>query len=352
MDIICRQCNTTYSIPENKIPKKKATAKCKRCGYQMVIHDASPSKKQTTPLSTVPEAAPAAVPQQGDNLLADFPEMADFKTAQYDLPEIFKPNKKGSYRIRLNKLKVKILTTIKTKLDQILQPDERVMRVAAGTAYYPLEIFLGNGALTMLYNRYAMIATNQRLLLINTNHRMTHVRHYFYQMPYEDIKKVKRGLFRTSVVLTPKQGKRRVFTSMKPAFSKEVFDYIRPLLDPEKNISSMEAFKTHLCPACFSALGNKLTGCSSCQADFKKPAGAAWRSLLLPGLGDLYLGHRFLGCCEMVGAFLIWCIAFVFVTAGSTEMVVLAAMMLFFYNGFDALLTLHMGKKGYILAKR
>ena len=37
MDIICRHCNATYSIPDHKIPRQKAAAACKRCGNRIVV---------------------------------------------------------------------------------------------------------------------------------------------------------------------------------------------------------------------------------------------------------------------------------------------------------------------------
>ena len=37
MDIICRHCNATYTVADHKLPPKRAAAKCKRCGNQIVI---------------------------------------------------------------------------------------------------------------------------------------------------------------------------------------------------------------------------------------------------------------------------------------------------------------------------
>jgi len=75
----------------------------------------------------------------------------------------------------------------------VLNEEERVLRIGSGTAYYPAEIFFGNGSLTMLYNRYAILGTNQRALLIDIDHRMKRPTHYLFQVPYHNLKKVARG---------------------------------------------------------------------------------------------------------------------------------------------------------------
>jgi DNA-directed RNA polymerase subunit RPC12/RpoP len=353
MDIICKQCNTTSSIPAPKLPKENAGITCKRCGYKIIIHAAG-AEKARPPQAHTPPPAPSKVPvaqHHGKDVLNVFPEMSDFDGSHYDLDELLKPNHKGRYNTGFNKYKVKILATVKPTLDRLLGADELVMHVAGGTAYYPIEIFMGNGILTMLYNRYALVATNRRLVMINTNTRMTRTSHLLFQMTYDEIKKVSRGLFRTSLVLTPKNGNRRTFTSMKRAFTKELHDFIKSRMDPLKTMAAEAESKPHLCPACFSPLTAKLVQCPSCQTGFKTTTAAALRSLILPGLGDLYLGHRFLGCCELLGALLVWFFALGMFMTGSVPIIAMAAVLLLFFNGFDALLTFHMAKKGYLPAK-
>jgi hypothetical protein len=45
----------------------------------------------------------------------------------------------------------------------MLRKDEVVLRVAAGTAFYPVEIFFGNRWLTMLFNRFGKPGRNLRI---------------------------------------------------------------------------------------------------------------------------------------------------------------------------------------------
>jgi len=56
MDIICRHCNATYTVADHKLPPKKAAAKCKRCGNQIVIDPADAESLRH------PTTAPAPLP--------------------------------------------------------------------------------------------------------------------------------------------------------------------------------------------------------------------------------------------------------------------------------------------------
>jgi predicted Zn finger-like uncharacterized protein len=354
MDIICRHCNAIYTIADHKLPQKKAAAKCKRCGNQIVIDPAAIGSLPEPPITPVPPAPrqTSPVPQHNRDILEAFPELTDYPPGYYAMSEILKPNRRGNYRTRLNKLKLKILTAVKPTLDQLVKEDEKIMRIAGGTAYFPIEIFFGNGIFTMLYNRYAVVATNRRLVMINTNHRMTKPGHYLFQMGYDEIKKVSRGLFRTSLSLTRKKGKRRIFTSIKMAFTAELQSYIKPLITQGQTMPQGYVLDENLCPSCYAGLPAGLDKCTVCHAAFKTAKSATLRSLLLPGWGDLYLGHRFLGCCELAGSLIVWSIVLGMLAEGGTENVGITLFLLAFYNGFDALLTRHMARKGYMLESR
>ncbi len=356
MKIVCSQCNATYKIPDKKVPEKRAVATCKKCGGRIAIEPGlsrsdslalelnsdGPQPKPTTGIT-----APSGKSHPG-TLLEDYPELADFSPSAYQFHDILPINKKGGFKNRRNTYKIKILKSVKTLLDRMLEDGECVQHIAFGTAYYPLEIFLGNGWLTMLYNRYALVATDRRLIMINTNHRMTRPAHYLFQMRFEEIKKVKRGLFRTNIVLERKKGKRRVFTGMKSYLSAELQNFFQGKIDPSLLLNDNSPLRDHICPACFEPLPAKLESCSQCGAAFKTPPKAMIRSLILPGWGDIYLGHRVLGILELTGSLMVWSIAVVLMASGE---IATGAFLLLVCNGMDALLTRHMARKGYILEK-
>jgi len=294
----------------------------------------------------------AAVKGHPGTLLADYPELAEFAASQYAFADLLALNKKGDFKSRRNKFKIKMLTAAKGVLDRMLNDGERVLHVAAGMAYYPAEIFLGNGWLTMLYNRYVLAATNHRLILVNTNNGMTKPSHYVFQLRYDELKKIRRGLFRTSLVLERKAGKRRVFTSVRAFLSAEMQRFLQSKIHPDKPLANGYVPAENICPACWAALPPALGACTKCGAGFRTPKKAMLRSLLLPGLGDIYLGHRLLGSFELLGALFVWLMVLLSLTSGDSGQLGVSLLLLLFFNGFDALLTHHMAKKGYSLENR
>jgi hypothetical protein len=277
-------------------------------------------------------------------VLAAYPELQSLSPNKVAFDEVFAANKKGRFKSRRNRLKVQILKAVADALDNLLNQGEQVMRVARGTAYYPAEILFGNGWLTMMYNHYAIIATNQRVLCINVNSRMKRRTHYLFQVLYGDIKKIKRGWL-GSLVFQRIRSKRRVFTGVKRFMSKDLKDFI--MQRKEQVEQEPEVVLENLCPSCYVPLEGGLKVCPSCRSTFKEPKKASLRSLLIPGLGDFYLGHRALGILELMGSVMVWLVAAVWVLTGGLFM---AAFVLLFYNGMDGMLTYHMAKKGYMLA--
>ena len=298
-----------------------------------------------------PQATQATADHTGEILIA-YPQLTDLSPEKFALTEILKPSKKGDFKTGANTQKTKILAAVKEVIKKMLRKDEVVLRVAAGTAFYPVEIFFGNGWLTMHYNRFALIATNQRLLMISTHHRMTKPAQFVFQMPYSNVKRVQRGLLRKNIVLVPKTGKRKTFTSMKTYLSAEMSRFIRNQIESEPLVETSDSALTDLCPACYTALEKSLGNCSACSAEFKTPKKAMLKSLILPGLGDIYLGHRLLGCFELLGSLFIWFIFLGLMMSGLAEDLIIGLFLLVFYNGADSLLTFYMARKGYILEKK
>lgn len=364
MHIVCPICNADYKVAHDRIPSKPVQASCKRCGGKFLV-EPKESLNMILDAQMVSETGPATSPatetkppisQAEDRsgldlaLIGEYPELQELSFNKIALGEIFTPNKKGSYKTRMSKFKLKILQAIHADLDRMLQGDEKVRRIGKATAYYPAEIIFGNGYFTMMYNYYAVLATNKRLLFINVNPKLSKPTHYYFQAPYDGIEKVATGMFGTSLVLHRKKGKRRVFTGMKRSLAKEFQLFIRERQRFVKGAKPAEAVVEDLCPSCFVPLAKNLPTCPQCKAAFKKPMTAFLRSLLLPGLGDIYLGHRMLGLAELLGSLVIWAIVIFAVLQGDQAALVVSLVILVFYNLMDGLLTRHMARKGYMLA--
>ncbi len=363
MKIVCAECDATYNIPDEKLPKERVAAPCKQCGAKIIIEPADVVVEPAPAASELPakqneQAAAAASAFQDldapemESLLATYPELNDVPSDRLAFSEIFERNKKGSYKNRRNKLRVKILCTLAGRLPEILKPREKIYKVGIGTAYYPAEMFLGNGLLTMLYNYYALLATDQRVLGINVNARADKVLHFFHQYSYASLRKVKTGWIFGSICLYPKQGKRRLFNRMQRAIAKNIAGFITRYIPAGSELPAEKTLTyNHLCPACYSPLPFKLESCTNCDTPFKTAKKAAMRSMLLPGMGDMYLGHRFLGGVELLGSLAVWFLVIAMFLSNDPGTVVIGLMLLFFYNGMDGLLTYFMGQKGYILEK-
>jgi len=366
MQVVCPVCATAYTIPSHKLPKRTSLATCSDCGTKITLE---PEVVGNLPMQSQPQDHAAAtarfrprhdsapIPTRAwtmaeSGLLGDYPELKNLDPNTFHLDEIFAPTKRGTYKTRINNLKAKVITATRGVLARALQDDEKVMRVAKATAYYPAEAFLGNGFLTMMYNHYAVVGTDRRLLFVNINPRISHPSHYFFQMPYGAIRKVGRGLLGTDLALHPLQGKRRTFTNMKWTVAKEIQEFIRERQKSAAPLPSPGVVPEDLCPSCFTPLGKELASCPSCRAVFKKPETALVKSLLLPGWGDIYLGHKILGVFELIGSVLVWLLVISLLFAGEPEAITLAAVAVTLYNGLDGLLTFHMAKKGYALAAR
>ena len=359
MRVICPQCNAIYSIPRARVPKGKAAAACKKCGARIVIEPLRPAAADTLMPSGFASGSPpdssTAPPYNGtseNEVFGDYPELAGLSSAKFDFGEIFSPNKKGGYRSRKNKFKIKIFKAVHDVLDELLEDGEKAMRIGKSTAYYPAEIFLGNGFLTMMYNYYAIVCTNRRILFININSRITRRTHLLFQVLYEDIKKVRQGLFLNHLIIYRTNAKRRVFTSVKRHVLKELREFIMLKKDTVRQAEPHKESLENLCPSCFVPLQKGLIACPYCKVQLKEPKKALFKSLLLPGWGDLYLGHRALGILEMLGSVIVWVIVISFVRQGGVENLTAALFVLMLYNGHDGVLTYHMGKKGYMLAGR
>ena len=350
MNIICPTCNKTYLIRDDKLSTRRAKATCKNCGGMIVIEssgDVWTGREEKSPAGRGQDIRTSADNAIAQEILRDYPELREISSDKLLLKEILSPDKKGRYKTTKNKLKVKVLMAVSEVLNKALKNGEKVMRVGKGTAYYPAEIFFGNGWLTMMYNHYAIIATDRRVLCINVNARVKRRTHYIFQILYEDIKNIKRGLL-GSMSFLRKSLKKRVFTNVSRRISKDLKNFIM-----EKAASLTETPKEvleNLCPSCFAPLEKGLSSCPTCKASFKEPKRASLRSLLLPGLGDLYLGHRVLGSFEIAGSLLVWAYAILLVMSGQQEGLFIAVITLLLYNGFDGALTYFMAKKGYMLA--
>ncbi len=393
MTILCPHCLKPHSLPEIGQPIRKAAVRCKGCGQRFILElsadglQVSPEQPTTAegertagvdddqPAAAVllladdepaagdeppeiwagPSSASAgaedgqAENSQNEEILRTFPQLRILVENRYSLSELFKPKSSGEYRTGLNRFKVRLLLATANLLnDKILLPGEKVGKIGRGSAYFPFEIPYANGLLTLPTNYYALVCTTHRLLLINLDFRCSRPVRYTFQILYDEIAKISRGLFGTSLIVKLRNGGKWNFTTVKPALSRELATYIRARINGLPGGFYDGVPRRQLCPSCLTPLSAGLNSCPVCHASFKTAGEALKRSLLLPGMGEIYLGNYFPGFSLLLGYLLVWLVAVVLIILNLAGGILGAALLVLSYHLFAGLMARRSGHKGYL----
>lgn len=259
-----------------------------------------------------------------------------------DLEGVF-PRLEGWGMRRANRKRAELLAKAASVVKAALTAGERVRYVASGIVSLWWELALA-GWVSLLINRTTIVLTDQRLLLIHVDRRGA-PESYANEVKLTAIRRVKRGWLGSSLRLELGQ-RSRSFTSMR----RQDTEHLRRVLPARREAVGGLAW---LCPACFQAAVAH-GRCARCRTPVKSPGTAALRSLVLPGLGDFYLGHRVLAALEMLGAMFAWVVVISLLLPAMAEatgvwpffasLAGIATVLL--VNGFDAVLTYWQAKKG------
>ena len=188
----------------------------------------------------------------------------------------------------------------------ILDDGEKINLVTTGwRSTFVDDVFLGIP--TILSNRTLVIGTNRRLLLIRCTGRDLEPRGYVSEVPRSSILAALAvpimSVFTTGgtirLIGVPMSGKR--------SLSKDH--------DPDAQPSGAPR---HLCPACFAPHEGWLPRCWRCGTRFRAPWKAGLRSLLVPGLGDGYLGAYAVGVLTALTTAFLWLNVMAFLRAAET----------------------------------
>lgn len=273
--------------------------------------------------------------------------------AQADLPyrfdQIFSATGFGAKR--LEKKRLKLMKAIDEPVRSFLAEGETVEFVTWGVEYSFAEHYF-MGVWAQIMNRRAVILTNKRILLMQISSR-NKVLQLKSQVRYTAISKFAKAMLGyTALVL---RDKKTLYLTGVPGKDRKQLK--------ERIAAHMEAVRTEapspgmdfLCPHC----GHKVVGlperCTKCAKGFKSGAKAGWLSLVFPGLGDMYLGHRMLGIMEIMGALFAWgFFGFAFLSPGGemgggldvVSLGVVVTMVFCFVHLPDAWITRRMGLKG------
>jgi len=246
----------------------------------------------------------------------------------------------------LSKRKFRLLKAFDALLRKMLLDGEKVYYVSYGVETSFLEsMFLG---WVMYYlNRRAFVFTTSRILLIQFGGKYRPAALHA-QIPYANINKVK-PTFLGNFQLTFNNGKKSLFTKM-PKYDRKMFVRIIDFL--KGKLSDVEAAHggvENLCPHCFRMIEAFPRSCPACNGKFKSASRAGLLSLIFPGLGDMYLGHRGFAVLEILGALLVWVVFFTpeeGVPMEPIDYLVGAVIVFAVMHGVDALVTAKIGRKG------
>jgi hypothetical protein len=265
----------------------------------------------------------------------------------YRFDQIFAAKGFGAKRLAKNRLR--LMKAIDPHLRTILSDGEKVLLVSWGIEYSFMEQFF-MGLWAHLINRRALIFTDRRILMIQINSRRK-VLDLRSQLRYQAIDQFAKRTF-GYVGLLLRNGRKFKLTGVPGKDRKAIKKFVADRIS-ETRADAPGLGIENLCPKC----GNRVMGfpdrCNQCAQAFKSARRAGWLSLAFPGLGDLYLGHRWLGGLEILGGLFAWgtiVIPLAWLALGGESSWLTPASaasgVFVFVHGTDCWITRRMGLKG------
>lgn len=245
------------------------------------------------------------------------------------------------------KRRVKMLKAIEPRLETLLYPDERIEFITSGVLNSFVEqYFLGVWALQI--NQTVFLFTNYRIILLNSDTKKR-AKVMMWQAPYHRLRKYGAGQFAGSMRLKLSGGKSYAFSGVPGRDRKRLKEYMRARLEEVREANAefpCHADRDPLCPTCCSPVPPKVYACPECNEEFIKPIKPALMSLVLPGLGDLYLGHTMLGIIELFGFIVVLFVALNIASSGEPIEILAGVGLIAVANLIDAAVTHHIASKG------
>jgi hypothetical protein len=262
----------------------------------------------------------------------------------YVFSSIFNNDSWGARRHSTKKLK--LLKEIDDTLRPMLAKGEKVHLVTLGSRMSFWETyFLGWIAYSL--NRRAIVLTDSRILLLQIDRKLR-PRTFRSHVRYLSIETLTWPLL-GGMKLKLRRKKTHLFTHVPRKDRVQMREFIRRKKLEFRGYAADRSDIQDLCPYCHKPVVGSPPKCLGCRVGFKSPTKAALLSLLFPGLGDLYLGHKPFAVMEIVVATLIWLGFLLPDPEGLTSLTVTligAAILVVFMHGLDAMTTRHIAKKG------
>lgn len=267
--------------------------------------------------------------------------------AVFQSEEIFFPT-----RLRTTRARVKAARSLIPVLKQTLEAGETVRFISAGGYTYDVwEHMFGAGAWATYVNGATLVCTDRRLLLFNVKHPSRSPKDIKNAIALSDIKSVRR--FAGNLTFRLRDNTKIRVATLPFADARELRSRLQreienPMRASTPLVSGMKSLQ-HLCPACCKPVTNvNALQCVSCRAEFRSGRTAAFRSLLLPGLGDIYLKHTVLGALELIGSVILWLVFLSVLFFGDGGAITSILLLLAIATGIDYFVTKAMARKGIV----
>jgi hypothetical protein len=257
-----------------------------------------------------------------------------------------------------SKNRFKLLKAIDAKLRKILHADERVYFVTSGTTANIAEQYFAGAAMTQALNRRALVFTTERVVLLQIDSKKR-PRDLVAQIAYTSIAEVA-ATWNGYCQLKLRDKSKLNFIGVPKADRKHLAAFLTDVVKTAASAvtSASGVALEQLCPHCFVPVPGHPTACPHCQGGFKLARTAMLRSLVFPGLGDFYLGHRAFAIFEMLGAAFMWYVLVIGpllgtpnekgeITDTNAAYWFIAGVMLTIMHGIDAVMTRHFALKGH-----
>jgi hypothetical protein len=284
------------------------------------------------------------------------------EVAGRDLPidaESVFPEGDGFLERRAAAARAKLLAGLRQMLLVALEPGERIRYAARGIERGAV----GRSALAQLASQIALVLTDRRLLMVQVNRKGA---------PRDVKNQARLGAIRVakSGVLSPFEVRLQDGTRLRwagvPRRDGRTLAARLPERVPVEQVGSGPSLE-HLCPACLKVVPGRVGDARlcpnpSCRIPFREPGRAILLSVLMPGLGELYLRHHLLGSVGfLVSLGLLALVAFLAIQAavigtGNGEALALlvpAAIVFVGSRAVEYFLVRQMARKGLVpLAER
>jgi hypothetical protein len=254
------------------------------------------------------------------------------------------------------KKRLVLLKGLDAKLRRVLRTGERVYFLTSGTTVTLAEHFFV-GWMANYLNMRALVFTTERILLVQIDGGKKKAKDLVAQIPYTSLASVKStwtGSCRIKLMDRSQYNFINVPKGDRKFIAEFLADIVQGTAAPFGN--ARPAGVENLCPHCFVHVPAHPPACPACTGGFKSPKKAGLLSLVFPGLGDWYLGHRGFAVMEMLSSGLLWLVLVISpllapkdpklppLDAGYWGTV---AVILLFTHGIDATMTHHFARKGH-----